>query len=515
MKKGFTLIELLAVIVVLGIIGVITIPIFNNFIETSRTKAFKESEKALIRATRNYLNFNEELYPNDNEVRIVSIKTLQDQKFVDRIKSPSNNNCSGYVAVVKNYEGNYQFSPHYRCDGTLIESPTADGLVLNYTFDDFQEPTVNLFPHDGSFEVNNNTHIGNVLNSNGTTTLMGGGWRCATHYNDGICKIEEGGLFGNKKLTWYHNDVNGWKGATLTSNYNLLANRTYTMSVYTRINKTNTSSQSAYAFYGPEGYRHYFTWEKTPHLNPNVWIRGTRTFTPDINVSGGVFLYGISTSPAGIVVDYDGYQVEEKPYATPFTYGTREGVIKDYSNTNLNANLVMTTTPRWTNERGGSYYFDGNNKQIRLSNFNRTSAVNGVTYSMWYKINQEQGYLLWQNNAILIDVGHASSPGQMRLRMSLGGDWRSTHSWNYSLNKWTHLVITWDGTNTRIYQDGIQLVHSTSDSAYSQTTISTADLDIGFRDSYFLNGSMDDLKIYNRALSVNEIQNIYAIEKLR
>ena len=43
MKKGFTLIELLAVIVILAVIALITVPMILNVVEESRKAAFKDS----------------------------------------------------------------------------------------------------------------------------------------------------------------------------------------------------------------------------------------------------------------------------------------------------------------------------------------------------------------------------------------------------------------------------------------------------------------------------------------
>ena len=55
MKKGFTLIELLAVIVILAIIGIITVPLIGNIIETSRNKAALLSTTGHIKAIENEL----------------------------------------------------------------------------------------------------------------------------------------------------------------------------------------------------------------------------------------------------------------------------------------------------------------------------------------------------------------------------------------------------------------------------------------------------------------------------
>ena len=62
MKKGFTLIELLAVIVILAIIGIITIPIIGNVIEESKKQALEASVKGIIDATNYFAITNNGVY---------------------------------------------------------------------------------------------------------------------------------------------------------------------------------------------------------------------------------------------------------------------------------------------------------------------------------------------------------------------------------------------------------------------------------------------------------------------
>lgn len=53
-KKGFTLVELLVVITLVGVLGLITVPIINDVIKDSRKKAFKETVIAVVEAAKIY-----------------------------------------------------------------------------------------------------------------------------------------------------------------------------------------------------------------------------------------------------------------------------------------------------------------------------------------------------------------------------------------------------------------------------------------------------------------------------
>ena len=61
-KKGFTLIELLAVIVILSVISLITVPIVTSVIEESKKKALVSSVQGLIESANLYVIENEGVY---------------------------------------------------------------------------------------------------------------------------------------------------------------------------------------------------------------------------------------------------------------------------------------------------------------------------------------------------------------------------------------------------------------------------------------------------------------------
>jgi hypothetical protein len=73
-------------------------------------------------------------------------------------------------------------------------------------------------------------------------------------------------------------------------------------------------------------------------------------------------------------------------------------------------------------------------------------------------------------------------------------------------NTWSHLAGTYDGTTLRLYVNGVQVASRAQTGSIATTT---DPLQIG-GDSFFgqyFQGTIDEFRIYNRALTATEIQN--------
>ena len=53
-RKGFTLVEVLAVVVILGIIGMITVPFIMNIVTKARRDAFVDSARIMVKSASEY-----------------------------------------------------------------------------------------------------------------------------------------------------------------------------------------------------------------------------------------------------------------------------------------------------------------------------------------------------------------------------------------------------------------------------------------------------------------------------
>ena len=78
------------------------------------------------------------------------------------------------------------------------------------------------------------------------------------------------------------------------------------------------------------------------------------------------------------------------------------------------------------------------------------------------------------------------------------------------LNQWKNLIITYDGTNLKYYVNGV--LESNSDAIFTQNN---RNLFVGAREfhvngaDFFFNGKIDDIGIWNRALTQQEITQLY------
>jgi len=78
-----------------------------------------------------------------------------------------------------------------------------------------------------------------------------------------------------------------------------------------------------------------------------------------------------------------------------------------------------------------------------------------------------------------------------------------------SHNQWHHIVGTFDSSGMRIYIDGVLAGEATD--IYYPPTEGTANLRFGYKENEYFHGLIDEVRIYNRALSAEEIAEHYRV----
>ena len=191
-----------------------------------------------------------------------------------------------------------------------------------------------------------------------------------------------------------------------------------------------------------------------------------------------------------------------------------------------NGTLTATPTPTWTTSGkiGGALSFSGIGQQIVVSdsntNPNPLDGMQQLTVSTWVNASSfpTGGYpvvgLLYKG-AAANSCSYSLNLIGGKIRYYIGTNLQDSAS-TLPLNTWCHVVVVFDGTQTtnnmRLYINGnLDKVSTINLAAVPRST--TTNLYIGYPNlgAAGFNGLMDDVRVYNRVLSVSEIQDLYSV----
>ena len=187
-------------------------------------------------------------------------------------------------------------------------------------------------------------------------------------------------------------------------------------------------------------------------------------------------------------------------------------VITDSSSNHLDGALVGTNTPSYTAGRSGlALDLNGTDCAARVSAAAALNLTSNLTFSAWVcqspdSTNVEQvivakegAYSLSLSNRCPVFRFTGYMPATMISSSSIPAQ------------AWTHLVVTLSGSNAVLFVEG-QAVASTSLSGAGLTN--AVPLGIGYNASLtndWLKGSLDDVRLYGRVLSTQDIQELFAM----
>jgi hypothetical protein len=183
------------------------------------------------------------------------------------------------------------------------------------------------------------------------------------------------------------------------------------------------------------------------------------------------------------------------------------------------------------NATGKAYEFDGVNDYIRVPNSPSLNPVNAITVAAWYRTTPYVG----AGNDGLVSKGftsHVAPYYQYQLGVCGSEYWNgysgfgfslslnnvlkgvSTGSGFYKLNEWYFLVGTYDGAAIKLFVNGVLVTSQEATGTMKDYGMDLYIARLGNKSDYYntifhLPGKVDDVRIYNRALSDNEILKLY------
>ncbi len=377
-----------------------------------------------------------------------------------------------------------------------FDNLVTDGLVLNLdasnisSFTD-SEPTTNI--HSPDAYGHNSGSYGNVVTVVDASSEKGAGWKKVTINNRGS---------NFRIIQWSYTDMS--------------ANIKYWHSV--EFDWGNMRGKGYYINFDGNG-----TGARVYYHGNDFTTQGSTSITniPDGRFSGSIihtgshnhafFIDNYSTGVAGIndYFYYKEFQVETTEYPTAYTGGTRLQNTGLYDLSNSDNHGVLTNSPTFNSN--GYLEFDevddyvnlGNPVSLQLgSNFSITSTVKPDSVNWMYFFDKGYGH----NNCLTFGT-HSTD----------GGRWFFTtyyNGYNYiffgtpTVGKWAYLSMTFDGTNIRVYENGVLM--NTDSWTYDMLTNNSSILIGGSSSNRKWGGGIATTKMYDKVLSQTEIlQNYY------
>jgi glucose/arabinose dehydrogenase len=169
------------------------------------------------------------------------------------------------------------------------------------------------------------------------------------------------------------------------------------------------------------------------------------------------------------------------------------------------------TGPTWSaaGRNGGALSFDGVNDSVRINDANDLDLTTAMTLEAWVRpsvlgswrtviFKEQPGHMAYALYAATV----SSRPSG---QVYVGGERDARATAGLPTNAWSHLATTYDGTTLRLYVNGTQTATLAVSGA---AAVSTGPLKLGGNAIWaeWFAGLMDDVRIYDRALSAAEIQ---------
>jgi len=190
-------------------------------------------------------------------------------------------------------------------------------------------------------------------------------------------------------------------------------------------------------------------------------------------------------------------------------------IAKDFSHYGNHGKFKGAGEPAWCEgRRGPAVNFDGNDDYMDCGSNASLDITNAITFEAWVKLSaididqkilfkkSAYGFAVYTNNKVEIQIYDGGSA--KNIRNVAGGTVLTT-------GQWYHLVGSYDGATLKTYVNGV-LDRSFDYSGDIDTSVEKLGIgayNVGDTPDFFFNGKIDELRIYNRALSADEIKMHY------
>jgi hypothetical protein len=181
----------------------------------------------------------------------------------------------------------------------------------------------------------------------------------------------------------------------------------------------------------------------------------------------------------------------------------------------------FTSTTTTSGPLGQALTFDGIDDYIRVEDANSLDSTSEVTLSVWVKANSWTGEgggiasLIKKDSNYLLRKDTVAGSGGTGVKILWwdGSNVRYVKANTPSVGVWHHIVGVASGNDaSRVYVDGVSVGGAAGTlTALSRVLTNILEIGSGGFGAESFDGIIDDVRIYNRALSVDEVKRLYGL----
>ncbi len=303
-------------------------------------------------------------------------------------------------------------------------------------------------------------------------------------------------------VTFANETASGWQQANFSAPIAITANTVYVVSYL--------DTKGGYA------YTQYYNWTglsadplKISGANPGVYVYSTSTVFPTSTYASTNYfvdvLFTAGTTPPPPPPPPPTTSSLVAAYGFNETSGTTVSDSSGYGNNGTTTNTVWSTLGK----NGGAISFNGSSSRVNIADSASLDLTSGMTLEAWVRPETLSGWdtvILKEQSANLIYALYANTDtNRPSAHVYVGGDIDTRGPSQLAANTWTHMASTYDGTTLKLFINGVQV---SSRAVGGNILTSSGALRIGSNAVWgeYYSGLIDDVRVYNRALSAAEIQ---------
>ena len=189
-------------------------------------------------------------------------------------------------------------------------------------------------------------------------------------------------------------------------------------------------------------------------------------------------------------------------------YGFDEGAGSSLVDRTGNGHTGALSGPTWTGGRtGGGLSFDGADDLVTVADSAKLDLADKMTLSAWVRPTDSTGWrtaLMKERPNGLSYALYSAGFTQPSGYVNIGNDVALTGPSALPVNTWSHLTFTYDGATIRLYVNGTEVASAPQAGSAPASTGALRLGGNGVWGEHFA-GVLDDVRVYNRALSPAEV----------